>query len=524
MHLVTNTVEPTSVRDVGDAYVIEDVPFVRAMDLNNGYVPEYSIRESAPEWDGVPATLNHVRDASGTPIEANRKPNLHIGTVEGAYAEGDTGYVRRLRIEKDRLTELGPEAREIRTALENGEPIEVSSQYARTDLPPGEYDGEYRANAAEIAQPDSLAILPNKTGKCSIEDGCGINPAMAANADVSVPMTDDPVSPERGQGEGSDTTDGMDANASANGIEYQGTADGELDESEIPSDDFESHYVFDGETKSDSSFPLVDAEGRLRRGNVESAFNLRGHAPDTDTLLGVLSDVNDAFDDPPIDPEQLDDAMTANAGLVSNIRSFLGWDSSGDEPAESGSGADGTDPDTTSTNTMGDKTQELVANHGFEAENLPSEETECFDRIYDAVTANEATETDETDDSETEQTANEGEDTEPGVREITESELEDLVANRVDERLEEREAERKTRDLAEQVVANSAEYDDPEAVLADYPTEKSLTDKLSQVSGGRAAVPGTGGATPKQTTANADASDFPSPIASERAKELEADD
>jgi transcriptional regulator with XRE-family HTH domain len=59
-------------------------------------------------------------------------------------------------------------------------------------------------------------------------------------------------------------------------ITFRGTREGELDESQIPNDEYEGHYFNAGETKSDSSFPLVDGEGYLRRGNLDAAWDLRG--------------------------------------------------------------------------------------------------------------------------------------------------------------------------------------------------------------------------------------------------------
>lgn len=64
--------------------------------------------------------------------------------------------------------------------------------------------------------------------------------------------------------------------ASACGVSWDGTSGGKLDRSAIPDDDFESHFLVAGDTKSDSSFPVVDGDGNLRAGNVNSAWDLRG--------------------------------------------------------------------------------------------------------------------------------------------------------------------------------------------------------------------------------------------------------
>lgn len=59
-------------------------------------------------------------------------------------------------------------------------------------------------------------------------------------------------------------------------ISFRGTREGDLDESEIPTEDYEDHYFNAGDTKSDSSYPLVDGDGYLRAGNLGSAWDLRG--------------------------------------------------------------------------------------------------------------------------------------------------------------------------------------------------------------------------------------------------------
>jgi hypothetical protein len=69
------------------------------------------------------------------------------------------------------------------------------------------------------------------------------------------------------------------------GVTFEDTSDGKLDQSEIPNDDYEQHYLFpDDENKSDSSYPVVDAEGNLRKGNVAAAHGLgaRGGVSDSE--------------------------------------------------------------------------------------------------------------------------------------------------------------------------------------------------------------------------------------------------
>jgi hypothetical protein len=100
------------------------------------------------------------------------------------------------------------------------------------------------------------------------------------------------------------------------GVSFMATMGGELDESEIPSEGFAAHYLEAGDTKSDSAYPVVDADGNLRRGNVDAAFQLYGHSDDETALLDALEQLNDEFDDPPIDTDALKEAQTANDTIV----------------------------------------------------------------------------------------------------------------------------------------------------------------------------------------------------------------
>lgn len=159
------------------------------------------------------------------------------------------------------------------------------------------------------------------------------------------------------------SADDIAAKLASYSVEYSGTSGGQLDESEIPSDDFASHYLISGDTKSDSSYPVVDASGNLRRGNVSSAWDLRGHAPDESSLRSTLLDLNDAFDNPPI---ETDDEQAENAAPA-------GDDSPNVDSEESQAGE--TDSDNDSESTMTDE------DNGEQYEELAAKLAERDDRV-----------------------------------------------------------------------------------------------------------------------------------------------
>lgn len=90
-------------------------------------------------------------------------------------------------------------------------------------------------------------------------------------------------------------------------VTFRGTKTGSLDESNIPNDDFAGHYLFSGRTKSESSYPVVDGDGYLRRANVDTAFKLgpRGNVTRKE-LWGKLRKLNQEFDNPPINQDRLE--------------------------------------------------------------------------------------------------------------------------------------------------------------------------------------------------------------------------
>lgn len=109
------------------------------------------------------------------------------------------------------------------------------------------------------------------------------------------------------------------------GVYFTDTASGELDESEIPSDDYESHYLYPGENKSSSSYPVVDASDTLRRGNLEAAWQLgaRGGV-DEDEHKERLRSLGEEFDDNPIPDEEDESARLKQAAGA------MGEDSNGE--------------------------------------------------------------------------------------------------------------------------------------------------------------------------------------------------
>jgi hypothetical protein len=112
------------------------------------------------------------------------------------------------------------------------------------------------------------------------------------------------------------------------GVTFDSTGTGSLDESEIPNDDYRSHYLYPDATKTDSAYPVVDGEGVLRKGNVDSAWSLgaRGHA-DEGTHDQRLMRLADEFDSPP--EWSMDDAESMADMTDLSEDDLVEWESSG---------------------------------------------------------------------------------------------------------------------------------------------------------------------------------------------------
>ena len=186
MHLVTNSVDSDRVREVtenGTRYFeIDDVPVLRAQDLAGGYVPEAHVAASTDEWS-VPLTLSHPTDDAGRIVSANTDRGEAIATGEATNPTLDEqGRVTPdLRIDADRAEALGDGGEALVAALEDGAAIDVSSQYFADSLPAGVYDGAYRERVEGNLRPDSIALLPESSGVCTLPD-CGIAPEGGSRA------------------------------------------------------------------------------------------------------------------------------------------------------------------------------------------------------------------------------------------------------------------------------------------------------------------------------------------------------
>jgi hypothetical protein len=549
----------------GTEYVVAPVTLLKPMYLNTpgdwsaneAYLPESEAKNSIPSWNGTPLTLNHpTMNGHGTTANS---PEIHSKSVLGRVfnVEWDgSEVVGEAWFDENKIRQMGGQAENALERVLNGDSVEVSTGYRASKLPSGDYDGETHNAVQGNLKPDHLAVLPNQQGKCSIDAGCGVgepvaNSLIVTNADLTPNQEvgeeyrfDNPgEAVEKAQemgfegsgedmihthGEGEETVF-MPGPSHEVLLEMLDMSENQLSEARTPTFDgtetsswadvskdlesWASALDVDAESVGDMSseqkqtvaqhtllgdpdadtwqelsyFPVVNPNtSNLNRGALMAVLSGRGAQADipSDTLESARSVaeslLEDEFEEDMSENGALRQAYNSLKRLFKNKTETTGAESLGD----------------TDSNSMSDKTQELVDNHGFKADNLPDEDTECFSAIYNRFVG----EDEQNDESNAENAEN--------VKEITESELEELISNRVDERLEERQEQSEKETLAADIVGNSDEYDSTEDVLEDYPTEAALQTKKKDVVGAQADFSAGRGASAKPATNSEDADDL----------------
>lgn len=151
----------------------------------------------------------------------------------------------------------------------------------------GEFSESMGAQKVErLADFRDLAVVANGQPGAKVE--MGSNPAVEA-------LSMDALS------RGWDT---LETHKTVAGVRFRDTATGELDESELDAEEhtLSDHYLYgSGENKEDFSYPVVDADGVLRKGNVEAAHQLgcRGQCPSEDTHDENLRELAQEFETVP---------------------------------------------------------------------------------------------------------------------------------------------------------------------------------------------------------------------------------
>ncbi len=134
--------------------------------------PADELRRSVPHWNGRPVVVYHPDMANGgvanQPDVYNRQ---RVGTLFNARFDG-RALKAEAWLEVDRLRAVDMRVLE---AVNKAKMMEVSTGlFTENDDTPGVFNGREYTAIARNYRPDHLAILPDKVGACSIEDGAGL--------------------------------------------------------------------------------------------------------------------------------------------------------------------------------------------------------------------------------------------------------------------------------------------------------------------------------------------------------------
>ena len=502
--------EPERITENGTEYL--QVPVVAGQEQ----IYSYTDQRDAYDYEFLPGgelswgvgrangALDIVLDHPVAQTPAGPSPTLVGNAASGA--EVDDAEYRDLRMDDSETkvrgnlllptesrTAYGPAYTEAFDTLEDGGtwPVSLGYNVGEIDPTPGRHNGQqYEAIQRQPAL-DHLALVMNGKARCSPSQGCAAGRANAEQEDdTSAAAFGEPLAagrdnamsnqqyPEQDKGHiagaletlgsafgiGVETTPHERANAeskSVAGVSFTGTSGGKLDKSKLDADEHTlgDHYlVGSGDSKGDYSYPVVDASGTLRAGNVESAWNMRGSGDDVSksTLEDKLKKLAGEFGSDP-----LPDSARENAAETSTENSTESDDAA--DTAAADSGRTTTENDTQDPNDMTDPESPddeqmidyLVSEDGpnLDRENMePLEGEECLGEIYqrfnseseseddgdgdgedDPDTESEGDDTPDDPDSDDEPTGRENSD-DPAVTFDTEDDFKSAVADVVEER------------------------------------------------------------------------------------------
>ena len=257
----------------------------------------------ASRWNGLPVLVDHPTTATAGTVQPASTTTPGVSTTDvgdfrdaGTSSDGASlgGEVWIRASERD---QHGPGFKRAFDALEDEDEVAVSPGYGvgRLDESGGRHNGQNYSGIQRDLDPDHVAVVINGKARCSIEAGCSIGERANAQPDGGTDTTPQAAfgTPlNRSENDAMTTRQNAESKTVA-GVTFTGKSGGKLDESAIDEDDFEGHYLYPGDSKSESSYPVVDGSDALRKGNVSSAHSVgaRGGV-DADDLESKLKALN----------------------------------------------------------------------------------------------------------------------------------------------------------------------------------------------------------------------------------------
>lgn len=161
----------------GRSYIVAPLSMIVPGVLNGSkgplLYPLPEIQKNADAWNGIPIVVNHPTDEKGNGISARHPKVLEesgIGQVFNTTVKGKLTAEGWFDVAK--TNQVQPS---IISSLQSGQPIELSTGLFTKNIPSkGVFNSKQYTYIATNYRPDHLAVLPDKKGACSLEDGCGV--------------------------------------------------------------------------------------------------------------------------------------------------------------------------------------------------------------------------------------------------------------------------------------------------------------------------------------------------------------
>ncbi len=139
--------------------------------------PAEELEKFPASWNHKPVVVYHP-ELNGQPLSACDPDILTvqgIGLIMNSSWEKEDGKKGKLKaeawLEQTRVEEVDERVAE---AIKNNQTLELSTGlFFDAELQEGEFDGRHYKMIARNYRPDHLAVLPDKVGACSVEDGAG---------------------------------------------------------------------------------------------------------------------------------------------------------------------------------------------------------------------------------------------------------------------------------------------------------------------------------------------------------------
>lgn len=136
-------------------------------------VEELSNPAAVMSWNHKPVVVYHPNDQKSSACTEQIIENQKVGMILNTHWDSDTKKLRaEAWLEINRLEKVDKRVLE---SLENGNIMEVSTGvYTENEVIQGTWNTESYSMIARNLRADHLAILPDKVGACSTQDGAGL--------------------------------------------------------------------------------------------------------------------------------------------------------------------------------------------------------------------------------------------------------------------------------------------------------------------------------------------------------------